>query len=69
MANWIRINTTTGRSTIVNLDRVSYIKWESGTLYFYDEIDGRPSAGKQIAFSDPDRTNYVKVINIIKERM
>lgn len=65
MANWIAINTTAGKHTIVNLDKVAYIKWMSGTLFLYAEIDGRPSAGKQLAYSDPDKTVYLNLMDMI----
>lgn len=67
MMNWVGINTTTGKNAIVNLDKVAYVKWESGTLYFYNEIDGRPSAGKQLAYCDPDKAVYLKLMDIIAE--
>lgn len=65
MSNWIAINTATGKHAIVNLDKVAYVKWGSGTLYLYAEIDGRPSAGKQLAYCDPDKEVYLKLMNII----
>lgn len=65
MMNWIKINPTTGKYVVVNLDRIAYAKWESGMLYFYAEIDGRPSAEKRLAYSDPDRTIYLQLLDII----
>lgn len=68
MLKWIELLPDDGFDVhrIVNLDRITLIKWETGTLYLCANCDSRKETNRITAY-DPDKKLFESIKKLLEE--